>query len=510
MLSGLLYAIVWLEFSLWQPAWFCFVPLLWVLRGAKSWKRAFFLSWWAGIAANLVGYHWIIHLLETFAHLATPLATLGYVLLCIGQGASVGFIGWLAWLLAKRSPLSLAGAFPIALVSGELLFPLLFPSYVANTQVRMPWVTQIADLGGVLLVSALIGWVNAAIYSLIAARAEGRRLPWRMPAAAAGALALTVAYGALRIAQMDARDAAAPKLKTAIVQANVGAAAKHRDVDEGTRRYRRMTDEAMRIPDVGLVVWPESGLNRPVSPRNKNLQGLVASEVKAPMIIGALRVEPNPDGRRKVWNSSLALAPGGDIVASYDKIELLAFGEYVPGDRYFPQIYDWLPYTSHFQRGESTSPLPAGDYLLSTDICYEDILPSFIRKLMGPIDDDGTRPHAMVNLTNDSWYGPVEPYIHLSMATFRSIEHRRWLIRSTATGISAFIDSSGRVVRQSGFETEEILVEDVPMITAGPTIYGRIGDLFGWLCAAAAAGGIAWPRLRRRPQADARDEAAAA
>src|SRR5690606_32311490 len=225
-------------------------------------------------------------------------------------------------------------------------------------------------------------------------------------------------------------------------------------------------------------VWPESGLNRAVPPTVKNLEGVVARKVQAPMIVGAVRVEFGE--RRRAWNTALALAPGGDIVGVYDKIELLAFGEYVPLGELFPSIYDMLPYSSHFQRGQSTAPLPVGDYRLSTNICYEDILPALVRKRMGPIDAAGTRPHALVNLTNDSWYGPMEPPIHLALATFRSIEHRRWMIRSTSTGISAFIDASGRVVKRSGFETEEILVHDVPMITGGPTIYGRIGDAFGW------------------------------
>jgi apolipoprotein N-acyltransferase len=87
----------------------------------------------------------------------------------------------------------------------------------------------------------------------------------------------------------------------------------------------------------------------------------------------------------------------------------------------------------------------------------------------------------MFNGTNDSWYGPVEPRIHLALSVFRAVEHRRWLIRSTATGISAFIDANGRIVEQSDFEKAQTITRDVPMIKAGPTLYGRIGDLLGWL-----------------------------
>ena len=117
---------------------------------------------------------------------------------------------------------------------------------------------------------------------------------------------------------------------------------------------------------------------------------------------------------------------------------------------------------------------------------------------MGPIDASGTRPHAMFNGTNDSWYGPVEPRIHLALSVFRAVEHRRWLMRATVTGISAFIDSNGRIVQRSNCETAQTLVEDVPMVVAGPTVYGIIGDLLGWLAVAGVLGIIVRDRWGRR------------
>ncbi len=494
--TGLLYSVGFVAFDHWYFAWICLVPFLFALRDAGSWKRALFLSWWMGLVAHLVGYHWVIHLLRTFAHLPTPLAALGYVLLSVGQAASFAAFGLLAWALCRRGRLPLGLGIPLAIMSSELAFPLLFPSFMANSQARMPWVTQIADVGGVILVSGLLALVNGAVYELLSRRLQ-RRHRLALAGLAFGALACSVAYSAIRIEQMEARDREAPKLKTAIVQANVGAGSKHDDVDGGIRRFRRMTEEAMDLPGIGLVVWPESGFNRAVHPGLQNLTGHVAREVKAPMILGALRTE-GAGKARKIWNSALALEPGGAIQASYDKTVLLAFGEYVPGDSIFPGIYDLLPYTSHFERGRSVEALPVGDYRLSTDICYEDILPGFIRSLMGPIDASGQRPHAMVNVTNDSWYGPVEPHIHLALASFRSIEHRRWLIRSTATGISAFVDSAGRIRQESAFEKAQLLVEDVPMIEGGPTIYGVLGDWPGWMALLASAAALGLPTLRRR------------
>ncbi|MGI5864526.1 MAG: apolipoprotein N-acyltransferase [Myxococcales bacterium] len=502
--SGILYFVGFIGFDQWYLAWICLAPLLLALRGARTGRQALLLSWWMGFVTHLGGYYWIVHLLRTFASLSLPLAFAGYLLLCIAQGALLAVFGWLAWKLQRRTGISLGWTAPVAFVATEFAFPLLFPSYLANSQAWVPQLTQVADIGGVLLLSGIMALFSSALAEVIAARLEKRPLPRALPIAAVGALVFDLAYGAVRIPQMEKRDAAAPKLKTAIVQANVGAGDKHLRASEGIRRFKRMTDEAMQSPDLGLVVWPESALNRTVI-GTPNLTGQVASEVKVPMIVGALRGEPGDKAVRR-WNSVFAVDKGGAITGHYDKIKLLMFGEYVPGEKLLAPIYEKiLPFTSTFQRGTTYAPLEVGGYKLSADVCYEDILPRLIRDLMGPIDEAGTRPHAMVNVTNDSWYGPAEPPIHLALATFRSIEHRRWLVRSTATGISAFIDSSGRLVQKSGFETAETLVADVPMVAAGPTVYGVVGDILGWLALAASLAGLVQRRLRPAQAASAEE-----
>ena len=53
----------------------------------------------------------------------------------------------------------------------------------------------------------------------------------------------------------------------------------------------------------------------------------------------------------------------------------------------------------------------------------------------------------IANLTNDAWFGDTtEPWIHLALAKLRAIEHRRYFVRSTNSGVSAIIDPVGRVV----------------------------------------------------------------
>jgi apolipoprotein N-acyltransferase len=116
------------------------------------------------------------------------------------------------------------------------------------------------------------------------------------------------------------------------------------------------------------------------------------------------------------------------------------------------------------------------------------------------------RPHAMVNLTNDSWYGVGhEQEEHLMLAVVRSIEHRRWLLRATSTGISAFVDAAGRVRQRIDRDRRGVAIEDVPMLE-GQTVFEVLGMWPGW----AALACFAWALVVRRRRAQVSDGSAVA
>lgn len=475
-------------------------PLTAALRRTSSWRQALLVGWCAGAVFVLVGYHWFVTLFEQFAGANTVVAVLGTIGFSVAQGSLHGAMAVLAHLLWRRAGLPLGVAVVAALLTAEHLYPALFPTYLGNHLVLYPLFTQSADLGGPLLVSGVAALVGVAIEELWAARLERRAMIRALPFAGAVVLAASAAYGSIRLTQMDAIDSSSTKLRTAIVQGNVGAADKHLRATEGIERYRTMTDEVMAQGAHELVVWPESAYNRFLKSDVTDLQGKVATEVKSSMIVGALRREQGgPDtGGRKMWNTAFAVAPGGSVVGRYDKNVLLAFGEYVPGVSFLPAVIKkLLPFTSAFEHGTSVEPLPVGPYRASTNICYEDTLAGHVRTLMAVVDDQGAPPHVQVNITNDSWYGPKEPPIHLALATFRAIEHRRWMVRATATGISAFVDSAGRVRAQTAFERAEVLEHDVPMITGPRTVYGVLGPWPGWCALLVAVVALAWSALRR-------------
>src|SRR6266852_5492713 len=157
-LSGVLYFLSWIGFGIWPLAFVCFVPLLWSLRGARP-RQAFLRGWWMGFVTHLGGYTWIMHVLKVFAFAPLPLAFGGYLLLCAAQGLLFGVLA--------------AALLPLGQVACEFAFPLLFQSYTGVALMPVLALVQIADLGGVLLLSALQALVNGALFDAFLAWRTG-------------------------------------------------------------------------------------------------------------------------------------------------------------------------------------------------------------------------------------------------------------------------------------------------------------------------------------------------
>ncbi len=176
------------------------------------------------------------------------------------------------------------------------------------------------------------------------------------------------------------------------------------------------------------------------------------------------------------FNSALLLGKYGEVEAIHDKAFLLAFGEYMPFGEMFPKLYELSPETSRYQAGTRTAPIEikADDgsvrAKLGMLICYEDLVPRYAKRVAAH------NPHIFMNLTNDAWFGKTaEPEHHLNLALMRAVEYRRWLIRSTNTGISVFIDAVGRRVAETSLDDAETLLRHVPLLET-PTLYATLGD----------------------------------
>jgi len=475
-LSGALGFLGYVGFDQFYLNWICLVPGLWAIHQASP-RRALLLAWVGGAIAHAGGFYWMHHLLQEFGNLPGVVAWLGVVGVGAYHGFSYGVWAWIVRFLGSRTRWSILWFGPVAWVVVERFYPFLFPMYFGVGQHPLTPVLQIADVSGPLGISFLVVWLNILVWECVRRRA----VPLRPTATFAAVLLLVLIYGFVRIAQVDEDVAAAPKLRVGLVQTNLGARDKVENPTEFFRRHRVMTRALEREhDDLDLVVWPESVINLYVTKDAPRLGSRVFGSGRAPLLAGVVARRKH-EGKVVPYATALLLGRGEKVLGRYEKRRLVPFGEYIPMADVLPFLDGWSPHQGNYASGEDLDPIPFGDYRLSVNICYEDIFATDVRELMIGDGDRETLPHAIVNLTNDSWYGDTaEPFQHLVLATIRCIEHRRAMVRATNTGISAFIDPAGRIVSRTGQWEPATLVGELPMLT-GRTLYSHLGDWPAWI-----------------------------
>ena len=479
-LGGALAFLGYAGFGQFYLEWICLVPVLWAVSGQTP-GRAFLIGWVAGIVGHGGGFYWIVTMLQQFADLAWPLAALVLLLLAAANGMVFAIWAWATRLICRNTGWSAAWVSPVIWTASEKFWPQLFPNYLGASQYKLSLVTQIADLTGILGVTFLVVYTNSTIYTVIE-RIRGRREhPWRPAIVFAAVAAAVLAYGAVRISMVDRIASSVPSMAVGVVQTNRGASDKHVDQGLFLREHQEMSKELVKAHPLDIIVWPESVLGVTLSSREGVVPPGLLGDLRTPLLFGAILQTVEQDERR-MYNSAVLVAGTGRILGTYDKTVLVPFGEYIPFGDTFPQFYSWSPYSGRFWSGQNREPLLLNGHALSVNICYEDISPGHVRMLMAG-GQQGLIPEAMLNLTNDSWYGDsVEPMEHLVLASFRSIEHRRALVRSTNTGISAIVDPVGRIDLHTAQWTKASLAGRIPLMQ-GRTAYGVLGDWIGWVCA---------------------------
>jgi apolipoprotein N-acyltransferase len=484
--SGVLYFVGFCGFDQFYLAWVCLIPVLWALDDETlSVGEALLVAWVFGLITHLGGYTWITGMLRDFGHLPIPLAVLGYFLLCLGQGSLLAVWGLALNRVTTRLGMPLVWAAPVLMVLAERFWPALFPSYLSNSQYRQIVFIQSLDLWGPLGLTFILTLASAVIYQTLAWRLRARHSPPRFGWLLLIALVIAnVAYGVGSMANIDDTVSLADeRLSVGLVQVNMGIYEKNENPAEGLRRHREQSRE-VAAQGADLVVWPESGYSVGIPTDVGNVKQWVMGALDVPLLFGGIRVEGTGRDRR-IYNTAFLADRDGDLLGTYDKTYLLAFGEYLPFGEWFPSLYDMalFRHTTHFYHGTHTRPLVLDGIRIGVLICYEDILPRFVNRVMEH------EPHVLVNLTNDAWFGRSrEPLIHLALAVFRAVEQRRFLVRATNTGISAFVDPAGRIVKQTPIFARANLLEEVTPLSVR-TPYARFGD---WVAVIAALVLLGW------------------
>jgi apolipoprotein N-acyltransferase len=227
------------------------------------------------------------------------------------------------------------------------------------------------------------------------------------------------------------------------------------------------------------VIWPEnsSDLDPFEEPMVSFRITAAVDDINAPTLIGAVL----DGGPRYVRNAGIVWNPNRGAGALYVKRHPVPFGEYLPMRRVVTKLISRFSRVPRdFQPGPRPGLLQMGSTHLGDLICFEVAYDNLVH-------DVARDARLIVVQTNNATYGRTgQPEQQLEITRLRAIETGRAVVVAATSGISAVIDPTGRVVRQSKEFTREVIVRPVPL-RAGRTLAMRLG---GWPELGMAAVGV--------------------
>ena len=467
--GGAAYAVGHVGFGVWPLLLVCLVPLWRTI--APRWHHSIGFCAACGFAFGatvyIVGYGWLWSLVEGFLAGQRTMAVALWLAHGIWIAAGFAVHAGIGAALARSGCRLWAATVP-SIVAVQWLQPQLFSASLGEGLVHAPGLAQTAELGGPMLLTAWVATVNATAAALWSWREAERPFPKTIALVAIAWTAFAVAFAGLRAS--SPWPSSATPLRVGIVQANLSPSADATERLHAHRTYLELSRSLINQSPVDLLVWPESAygptLRLPLPIAGHGIR----RDLGVPLLFGGSSIERN-DRARVVSNAAFLIGHDGLIQNVYRKRLLIPFAEYIPAETALPWLRDWLPNTQRFTASQKSEPLSFRDWRMVTPICYEAVHPSYVRRVV--IE---SRPHFIVTLANDAWFGASqEPWIHLQLTRLRAIEHRRWIVRSTNSGISAVINPNGHIVDQTPLLAPATLATPV-YASAGLTLYARFGD----------------------------------
>ncbi len=457
---------------------FALLPLLLASANEASDRQRFLFGWLAGVIQWGATCYWIRDTLALHGGMPGWLATLLFVLFALAKGLHLAvFSTCSGWLFGLRWAAPVVALLWVGLerTHAELGFTWLLLGN-AGTDMGIPM--RLAPLLGVYGVSAVFALLSASVAAWYL-RKERLQLLWCTPLLA---LYLFPALPDLKAGDMNA----------VVVQPNLPedlslTAEQVRDTYDklATITLGAVLDPSKRKPS--LLLWPEV----PVSlyyETNAEFRSQVSSLARlanAPFLFGTVRF----DAQGNPFNTAQLLTATGDNGGTYDKMNLVPFGEYVPP--IFNQLVGKVSQEAGtFQPGKAIKVFASPGGKLGVFICYETAFAHHVRAITAQGAD------VLINLSNDGYFGrSAARGQHLLLARMRAAENARWLLRPTNDGFTASIDPAGRVIDE--LTPYRVASGRLQYATAfSTTVYTRMGDVFAWSALLIGLALSAWARFR--------------
>lgn len=452
LLSSLCLASAWLIPGSTISAGLTWLSMLLLFRYLHSENLKYSCIWLSWIIALGIAFYWAYYAIADLSELSSvPVSLIFFAFLALNALQFVAFTFLHKNLPSSLDNYALRGA--LAWVAVEILPIKIFPWQLGHTQLAFLSLSQVAELAGVTGISFLVVWLSEAIYlGLSKSKINLLLTPGLL-------LILACVFGEIQIAKFSNQNDNG--LSVALIQTKISTPEHSDHLPIPARLEKLVTLSEQVVKTAELLIWPETAMPHKVHESVFHIK----HDLRLPRFSKPIALFAGAQTYRlphKLFNSAVLINPDGSVPLPYHKQALIPFGEYIPYEDYLPFLRIVNPAISSPAIGLAPKVFTINRqeevFRFSPLICYEDILPALARESVK------SGAEFLVSLSNDSWlkeWGKTALYQHQLMASFRSIENRRFLLRVGSTGLTAIFNAYGKNIAKLEPYSEAVLTQRI-------------------------------------------------
>ena len=437
IVAGALAPLALAPVSIWPLAPLSIILFWLCLQSCTSTRQASLTGFVYGLGYFGVGVSWVFVSMVDHSNTHWALAGLLTLLFCAGLGLFYGLFAGLFHGFKNRhccpSLLFLGLWVSLDLIRGWLLtgFPWLYLGY-AGIETSLVGYAPLIGIHGVTLLLVASGLL---VYGV------SIRKPYRLLLLAAIWLA---GFGLNLIHWTQPSTPTA--IKVTLLQGNIALQDKWlpQHLTPTLNYYLGQTYQHL---DSDLIVWPETAIATYWDYIQPAMQAIThTANAQNSQIISGTVMRESQNQAADYYNALVVFGQNSESADAlsqgyYHKQRLVPFGEYIPLEQWFRGLIDFfdLPMSAFKIPSQEQGLLTHSPVPIAGNICYEIAYPQLVAK-------QAAAAQMIVTVSNDTWFEhSLAPSQHLQIAQMRAIENAKPVARTTNSGVSALIDSKGRI-----------------------------------------------------------------
>ncbi len=281
--------------------------------------------------------------------------------------------------------------------------------------------------------------------------------------------------GSLNLKKFDKKEEIVHDYKIRLVSSNISIERFYNDLDPISVIKDLIELSSIKKDEKIMLVWAEGILPGVFQDELAEYKWLFKDNLNKNHLLSlGIKSRTIENQRAKYFNSFSIYDHNLEVIGSYNKINLVPFGEFLPIEKFLKKI-GLKSITNNYQsfsKGKSRTVIEIKknnfDLKILPLICYEIIYSGKIFK--------NSDFNFIINISEDGWFGQsIGPEQHFVHSIYRAIESGKYVLRSSNNGITAIVNPLGVVEKQVD-QNKSSYIDFIKSKKISPTLFSQYGN----------------------------------